>query len=252
MPEFFFEQFSRNFIKTGFDYSTDELLISHVTNQLNETLSLLRSDFPLLIEWLNWGSTIFPTVVADRILHRESLSVLDYGGGAGRQYVEITRPLGEVLAKKVQYHLVEMPEFCRYATPFIEQIFKDVYLLRFHVHSEIPQIKVDIVSCTSSLQYSEDFTSTIYRLLACNPEIFLVINTPVNTSMTYSRLQCNLEPFKIPQWVFGINDLDSLFRTRGYKRTFFSTHQLDYPTRDTPPNSETKFSTLFYIRETAG
>jgi len=66
--------------------------------------------------------------------------------------------------------------------------------------------------------------------------------------ITYSRNQYNLKPLIIPQWVFGLPDLDEVFHAKGYERCFYSTHQLDYPTQDTPEGTVTKFAAVIYTR----
>lgn len=246
MSDIFFEGSAAEFIQLEGTYATQEINIVHATNQLNETIALMSQPWGGLNEARRWGSTILPTLVASRLALGPQ-TVVDFGGGAAKQYVEIAKVVGPELAAQLHYHVVETPEFVQLAAPWMAKLFDAEHGKTLFLSDGALPAKADIVSCTSSLHYLPDFKAKLRELLACGPELFLIINTPINDRHTYSRIQNNLA-VRIAQWVFGIDDLDREFGAAGYRRVFRARHDLAYPTSDTPEGSETHFSALIYAK----
>ena len=246
MNPIIFSGYSKEYLFVENNYEDDSILERHAEGQISELMTLLTAPVSMMLESRLWGSTILPSIVSTNILQKEQLTILDFGGGAGKQFVEITRALDQPnLVGKVKYHLIEMPKLCNLIEPTLKEIFEPIWNNLFHLSSSVDIKHSDIVSCTSSLQYIGNYLKQIEGLLATRPEFFLIINTPVNNKYTYCRYQHNLA-VKISQWVFGLSDLDKIFKDNGYARVFFSAHEQNHMTLDTPSDSGTLQGSLIY------
>ena len=248
MNPIIFSGYSKEYLSVDNNYEDNSIIQRHADSQILELMTLLRAPVPLMVESKLWGCAVLPSLISTLILKKEELTILDFGGGAGKHFVEITRALdSSTLVSKIKYHLIEMPKLCRVIEPPLSQIFQPIWKDLFHLSNSIDVTKSDIVNCTSSLQYIENYLEKIEDLIATEPEFFLIINTPLNNKYTYCRYQHNLE-VKISQWVFCINELDKIFNENGYARVFFSAHEQDHSTLDTPPDSGTFQGTLIFQR----
>jgi len=247
MEEFFFKGFSKTFLSSKYSYDSPELVEKHSLGQLSEMASLYNHPFSIMLESRMWGSTILPVLVASQLNNPNSIfRILEFGGGACKQFIEIIKATKN--QNNIFYHNVELEAYVNFCQPYLEHILKDESLIsRIKMTGYIPKYEYfDIVSCTSSLQYVEDWKDVVKSCLTCNPLFFVVINTPFNDKITYSRFQYNLKPLVIPQWVFGIDEFDNFIGKLGYNKVFYSNHQLNYPTLDTPENSTTTFSACIF------
>lgn len=244
-----FSGYSNEYLCVENNYEADSILQRHSEGQISEVMELLKAPVSVMLESRLWGSTILPSIVSTYIRKKEQLTILDFGGGAGKQFVEITRALDQpILVGKIKYHLIEMPKLCNLIEPMLKEIFKPIWKNLFYLSSSIDVMHSDIVSCTSSLQYVEHYSEKIKALLATEPEFFLIINTPINNKYTYCRYQHNLA-MQISQWVFCLSELDRIFNTYGYTRVFFSAHEQDHMTVGTPTDSATIQGSLIYQKE---
>jgi putative methyltransferase (TIGR04325 family) len=230
-------------------YDANEVLERHVDQQVLEVVNLLSAQFPVMLESRLWGSAILPSIISTMVDEaREPISIIDFGGGGGKKFVEIIRALDNpYLINGIRYWLIEMPAFCKKIESFLKQVFEIFYGKVFNFSDQLPQEKVDVVSCTSSLQYIKDYKALIGELLSKNPKVFLIINTPINNQQTYCRTQLNLM-VPISQWVFGLPDLDAIFTDAGYRRKYFAVHQQEHLAVDTPAGTFTNQSTAIYQR----
>lgn len=241
-----FSGYSKEYLFVENNYENNTILEKHAEGQISELIGLLVAPVSVMLESRLWGSTILPGIVSTNILKKEELTIIDFGGGAGKQFVEITRAIDQPsLVGKIRYHLIEMPKLCSLIEPKLKEIFEPIWNNLFHLSSSVNVKHSDIVSCTSSLQYIENYAEQIEDLLATRPEFFLIINTPVNNKYTYCRYQHNLA-VKISQWVFGLNELDTIFEGNGYARVFFAAHEQNHMTLDTPSDSGTLQGSLIY------
>ena len=138
MDQIIFSGYSKQYLLVENDYEDDAILERHAKGQINELLSLLTAPVSLMIESRLWGSTILPSIVATTILNKEGLSIIDFGGGAGKQFVEIIRAIDQPnLVAKIKYHLIEMPKLCNLIKPTVSEIFQPIYGNLFQLSSSI-------------------------------------------------------------------------------------------------------------------
>ena len=93
-------------------------------------------------------------VVARTSRHRDTLSVLDWGGGIGHQHAIVETTLPEI---QCDWHIRELPAVCsegRKTSPTVT----------FHDNDECLERGYDLVLASGSFQYSEDWRTHLHQL----------------------------------------------------------------------------------------
>jgi len=157
----------------------------------------------------------------------EPVSILDFGGGIGVDFLYVRQCLGN--EKIGKYYIVETENVCELGS----EVFKKEPRVEFH--STVPETKVDIVFLDSSLQYIEDYRDLILKLARCRPDYFLFLRTPAGNVPTYVTAQMNVPGSVIPCRFINIQELVSFMETCGYHLEFYSFSDRPYDQANFPP-----------------
>lgn len=98
-------------------------------------------------------------VVAMALATHDKLTILDFGGGMGIQYIELLAKVPDARTK-VRYHIVEGQSLNKNLPPDLKHFPN----LSFHTSLEDIQENVDIIHTGSSIQYIEDWKNLLTRL----------------------------------------------------------------------------------------
>jgi putative methyltransferase (TIGR04325 family) len=149
-----------------------------------------------------------------------SVTVLDFGGGAGIGLANIRR-FARLDRSHLHYVLVETPAMCRIVRDEIEA-------RAGRVLEEIPDSLPSplIVNASSSLQYISDYRAVLSRLARLTPMIFIVSQTPMSDCPTYARQILNTPRRKIATWVFNRGEFAAEMQSLGYRLAFSVDHNL--------------------------
>jgi putative methyltransferase (TIGR04325 family) len=163
------------------------------------------------------GQLILPLLVSQ---FSETLTVLDFGGGAGIGLANIRR-FARFDPSYLHYVLVETPAMCRTVRDEIEALGGKVL-------QEIPDTLRSplIVNASGSLQYISDYPAVRARLARLKPSIFIISQTPVSDCPTYARQILNTLHKKMATWVFNRADFIADMGSLGYRLTFSVDHDL--------------------------
>ena len=101
---------------------------------------------------------------------RDTVSILDWGGGAGLFYL-LSRALlpGEV---GIDYHCKDLPAICAYGREALPQA-------RFHDDDSCLDRRYDLVVASSSLQYSEQWRDVVGKLAGAAERYLYLARVPV-------------------------------------------------------------------------
>jgi putative methyltransferase (TIGR04325 family) len=149
-----------------------------------------------------------------------SLTVLDFGGGAGVGLANIRR-FARLECSRLNYVLVETPAMCRI-------VHDEIVAHGGSVVDTIPDALASplIVNASSSLQYISDYGAVLSRLARLVPQIFIVSQTPVSDCPTYARQILNTPGRKMATWVFNRVELATEMQSLGYRLAFSVDHDL--------------------------
>ena len=133
---------------------------------------------------------------------KNSISILDYGGGIGLTYFSLLASTD----KTIDYNVVELPSICKSGKE-----------LAINFYEDIPEIKVDIVYIRTALQYSQDWKKTLSDLIKCNPKYIVLAHLSAGNIPTYLTLQM-WGDYLIPYWFINKEELDDCILGMNYKK----------------------------------
>jgi putative methyltransferase (TIGR04325 family) len=166
------------------------------------------------IPWLVVGDrALLPLLAATIGTAPERVSILDFGGGMGVDFIHtIARLPGHW---DIARHLVESPRVCETGVGLFASD------KRIHFHSSLPlDLQVDIVYIRSSLQYVEDYPGLLRELAGYKPRYFLRVDLPAGDVPTYATAQHNLKESILPYWFFNVQEIIELMAQLSYVLVF--------------------------------
>lgn len=170
---------------------------------------------------------LLPLLVAVLQKKQEKLKVLDWGGGAGVEYIHLMNSLGK--NKQIAYTVVEWENVCREALG----IYQGDERIRFL--PEIPGTeKFDVVLVKSAMQYAKNYEEEITKLCACHAEYFFFIKLAAGDFPTYVTLQKNIPGMHMAYWFINISELTKIMKKNGYELVYKSVLEQEYEQENFP------------------
>ena len=140
-------------------------------------------------------------VVARTSRHRDTLSVLDWGGGIGHQHAIVETTLPEI---QCDWHIRELPAVCREGR-------KTSPTVTFHDNDECLERGYDLVLASGSFQYSEDWRRHLHQLAGATLDRLLITRLPLVDSypsfVVIQRAQAYGYATEYIGWVFNRSEL---------------------------------------------
>jgi putative methyltransferase (TIGR04325 family) len=169
------------------------------------------------------GLLVLPLLVSELLSREgETLTVLDFGGGAASGLKEIFERVPNPVLAKLRYVLVE--------TPALVSAVRQTKLggaSYVELAEKIPSSLSHplIVHARSSIQYIPDYRAALSELLALSPDIFIVAHTPVTDAPTFAQQQGNLSHQRLARWVLNRGELISEVEKAGYRLSLIFDHE---------------------------
>lgn len=156
-----------------------------------------------------------PFLVSVLSKDKKKCTILDFGGGAGAGYIDCLRYTDLI---DFEFHIVETSEL------FLE-IKKTFQKDKFFVYDSIPDLKkVDIVNICSALQYLDNYSEVLVKLLEKNPRFVLLTNHYMGDNETYATKQVNVPNVVVPYLIFNLKKIIEIINSKGYSLVFKSTN----------------------------
>lgn len=140
---------------------------------------------------------------------KTGIRMLDIGSGFGLTF----HFLNSHLSKDLEYTGIDLEEVSTLA----KKNFANYKNFKVAKISDLINQEFDVVYFGSSLQYFEDYKSTLERALRNSPKIVFISDTPLGHLKSFVTCQVNMKDRKIPRWIFSFSEIDSVFRSNGYE-----------------------------------
>jgi putative methyltransferase (TIGR04325 family) len=205
---------SQSVAGVGDGYDDDKYVGLIVTNTLRARKSEPNDD-------RSWY-LILPSVVSQFL--DESLTILDFGGGAATGLFCILDHVTGLDLAKLSYVLVETPAMCRAVRDRIVPVLPP---LAVKIVEDIPTSLAAplIVNIGSSIQYISAYRETLARLAGLSPQLIIVSQTPMTDGPTSASQQ--LHPYKkIAARIFNRSEFVAEMRSLGYACIFMVDHNV--------------------------
>lgn len=178
---------------------------------------------------LRRAHSLMPLVVTmlAREKRAEPLNILDFGGAAGVDFVNLLAALGP--QANVRYHVVDFPKVCAVGRDH----WRDESRISFS--EALPAgAAFDLVYCWSSIQYVADPLGPLAQFTGYRPAAILLAGSPFTSGEAFVRAQVNQSvPFL--QWVLSLPKVEQHMRARGYNMAFHVAGEDDYNVDNYPP-----------------
>lgn len=223
-----FSHFSDVVSKT--DYNTQESLAElqqHMASNLAvyEQHSLLPSS-----DNRSQITNLLPLLIA--ALPQQKVTVLDYGGGLGETFLNCLE-----LAPKAElnYHVFDLVESMEQG----KSVFKKLELVR-NCNIEFCETlehvnNIDILYFGSVLQYIENYSEKVSSLLDKQPNYCFMTDHFFGSHPTYVTSQVNMPDRRMPYLIIQLEEIISLFASKGYDLIYNSTNYQPFHNFDNFP-----------------
>lgn len=156
-------------------------------------------------------NALLPFLAASLRREGGTVRILDFGGGLGESYLQLTS--SAVGCPAVDYHIVETPVICALGTELVGAESG----LHFHDHLPADLRDVDIVYINSALQYVKDYASLLASLCAYQPAYILLVRLAAGDIPTYATAQRNVRGSTIAYWFLRVGEVIDLMGREGYR-----------------------------------
>ena len=151
-------------------------------------------------------------IAAAMAIEEGHVSVLDFGGGPGVDFLTVSRSLSSDI--RLEYHIVDNPELCELG----RELFPLEDRLRFH--EKLPGLKSpSIVHAGGVIQYLEDWAGLLAALCGMKPRYLLLSDVFAITGQQYVTVQ-NLWGSQVPHWILSFPDLLESVNKLGFRLVY--------------------------------
>lgn len=171
-----------------------------------------RTDDVRLGRELAFNQKILPVVVGTNYSSQDTVKILDFGGGLGRDYYNL---LQAELKPKIQYSVVEITEVVNFGKSYNDGLYSDICFL-----DSIPENEsYDIVSAHSVIHYCMDWKSILLRLGSLNAELIVYEDVLCGAFDTFASKQNYYESY-FPCWFFNEKEFIGIVEECGYELSY--------------------------------
>lgn len=164
--------------------------------------------------------TVFATLLTIIGSHRKVIA-LDFGGGIGNTYVPLMAYVRDNL--DFEYHIVDTPNNCALG----RELFMDEGRIIFH--EAVPEIPLDLLLSSSTIQYIEGWRDVLQILLRLRPLYAVLTRLPTTEGKTFATKQNIVVSYgphngrfigSAYHWFFNRRELKNVMKDNGYATRF--------------------------------
>ncbi|MCX7121768.1 MAG: methyltransferase, TIGR04325 family [Gammaproteobacteria bacterium] len=149
---------------------------------------------------------------------KNTINILDVGGGFGASYIELIK---RCQLENFNYTVCEIQSFFEHyeKNPFFKQ--KNIKIIQSVEEINEPQ---QLLIFSSSLQYFSDYAESLKNIVknARYPKYILLTHTPITALPGFATTQINIDNKKLPNWIFNVDSLITIFLESNYDCIFKS------------------------------
>lgn len=210
---------------SGAGFASDQWIT--ITKKATEEMQAAARSCGTIPGFVIGDRSLLPMLAAVIGTHHERVSILDFGGGMGIDFINVSASLPRHW--DITYHLVESPRVCETGPP--------IYISdeRINFYTSLPKdLQVDIVYIRSSLQYVEDYSGLLRKLAGYKPRYFLLVDQPAGDIPTYATTQRNVKGGVYPYWFFNVQEIIDIMAQQGYILVFKGGQEKKYDRSNFP------------------
>ena len=159
-------------------------------------------------------NSLLPLLVSVLAENKQQIRILDFGGGAGRDFLLLVNSWTRSHA--IDYWIIESRGICEVGS----SLFREEQRIHFYpsLPAELPDL--DIVYINSALQYVEDYAAVLKKLTSYKPRYFLFVRLSAGEFPTYATAQKNVPGSVYAYWFLNLGQLLRIMKDEGYELLF--------------------------------
>ena len=198
----------------------DEAIAGHAFNNAIRP----KMDEPSGTPILRQHHALLPAVVSITADRSKTFRVLDFGGGAGLDYSNLTYAIPR--SQPISYTVIELPALCEAG----RKLWSGDDKIAFSESLPPTGTEFDLVYSWGALHCHPKPLEVLEQLASYKPKAVLIAHTPIVSGSAFVRGQCDAKSnFSFPVWVLSIPDLERVLSANGYRLAMRSCYDDDYP-----------------------
>jgi putative methyltransferase (TIGR04325 family) len=189
--------------------------------------SLLTKDNKIITRTLS-EFEVLPCYLINSLSRNSTSNIVDIGGGSGLTFYKFLPYFKN--PTNVNFNVVDYGKLSLIGREFSKKVNEDVNLSFYNDFSSIPETDIDIIFCSSSIQFIYEYESFIDELAKHSPKYFVITQLPVGNFNTYFTEE-NQHGFTTPRIMFNYNEFVGIFKKHGYSIDF------EWPVNEYYPDS---------------
>jgi len=195
--------------------------------QENRLESIISEDNKLIPQALS-ESEVVPCYIINSLSQDSVSNIVDIGGGSGLTFFKFLPYIKNTA--NVNYHVVDFGKLSEIGKGFSKKVDQDFNLSFHDDFSLLPEIDIDVIYISSSIQYIYEYESFIVHLIKHSPKYFVITQLPVGDFDTYFTSEMQ-HGFSTPRIMFNYNEFVDIFKRNGYSLNF------EWPVNEFYPDS---------------
>lgn len=177
---------------------------------------------------------------------RQSVRVLDFGGGPGSGFVQLVSALPPGTA--IDYTIIDLPQTCAAG----KDLFAGDGRIRFSTEFPEHASAYDIVYVNSALQYVDEYADMLQRLAALRAPWLLLARLAAGTAPTFASQQVNVPGQTLPYWFLNVDEVSGMLKAAGYDLACDFLLERVYDQSNLPaPHRAERMRTMLFARRAA-
>jgi len=199
-------------------YHNDGWLKTIFNDVIIKLNTIKKTRFILPAEQRNNVTNLLPLLVSTLAQPNNKVSILDFGGGMGAGYLDCLKCLSNI---EYIFHVIDTAPNNEYANK-IYQTDSNIKFYDIDIPDDLP--KINIINLGSSLQYVDDYNSTLKDLIRINSEYIFFSDTFMGEMSTFATMQVNMKGKGIPCWIFNYQEIIDFFQNNKYELVYKSSN----------------------------
>jgi putative methyltransferase (TIGR04325 family) len=198
----------------------DEAIAGHAFNNAIRPKMDELSGTPILRQ----HHALLPTVVSMTADRSKTFRVLDFGGGAGLDYSNLSYAIPR--SQPISYTVVELPALCNAG----RKLWSGDSRIAFSETLPPTGTEFDLVYSWSALEFHAQPLEVLEKFASYKPKAILIAHTPMVSASAFVRGQYDARSNSLfPVWVLSIAELERVLLANGYRLAMHSCYDDDYP-----------------------
>lgn len=195
--------------------------------QENKLKAILSEDNKIITQTLTEFEVV-PCYLINSLSQDSTSNIVDIGGGSGLTFFKFLPYFKN--HSNINFHIVDYGKIALIGKEFSKKVDQDFNLSFHDDFSSLPKFDIDIIFCSSSIQFIYEYETFIIDLVKSSPKYLIITQVPIGDFDTYFTAE-NQHGYTTPRIMFNYDEFVDIFKRNGYLLEF------EWPVNEHYPDS---------------